>query len=287
MIGWLLDRISRLPQPVLRAASVVLGDLWFFALRIRRQVALDNVARSSMDPGANDGRRRMVRRSCRHLVLNVLELPRWVSADVSRFDGSVRVDGGEHLRAAHAEGRGVVVVTAHLGNWELLGAAARRLGLPASLVVRPLAGSRAQRWIAEQRRRSGVRVIEEGCGQMSAMCRSLRGGELVGLTVDQRPRLGGVPVTFLGQPTRVTRTAASLALRTGAPLVVVTVHREAGGHRVVIGRPLPVRRDGRPVREQSADLARTYAGHIERAIAAHPDQWLWHHRRFAAIPGAA
>jgi len=287
VISWLLDRISRLPQPVLRTAAGALGDLWFFALRIRRQVALDNVARSSMDPGEGDGRRRLVRRSCRNLVMNVLELPRWVAAEPSHFDRSVRVQGGEHLREAHALGRGVVVVTAHLGNWELLGAAARRLDLPTCLVVRPLAGSRAQRWIAEQRRRSGVRVIEEGCGQLSAMGRALRRGEIVGLTVDQRPRLGGVDATFLGQPTRITRTAASLALRTGAPLVVVTVHREGPGHRVVVDPPLPVRRDSRPVREQSAELARTYAGHIERAIAAHPDQWLWHHRRFAASPGAA
>ncbi len=286
MITWILDRIASLPEPLLRGAAVLLGDLWFFGLRIRRKVALDNVARSDLDPGSR-GRRRMVRRTCRHLVLNVLELPRWVAADRRRFDRNVRVTGAEHLRAAHAGGRGVVVVTAHLGNWELLGAAASRLGLPASLVVRPLAGARAQRWIAEQRRRSGVRVIEEGCGQLSAMGRALRGGDIVGLTVDQRPRLGGIPATFLGRDTRVSRTAASLALRAGAPLVVVTVHREGSGHRVVIDEAIPVRRGERPVREQSAHLARLYTGRIERAIAAHPEQWLWHHRRFAAFPGVA
>jgi len=286
VITWLLDRVALLPTPVLRAAAAVLGDLWFFGLRVRRRVALDNLARSAVDPGP-PARRGLVRRACRHLVLNVLELPRWVAADGERFDGAVRVEGGEHLRAAHAGGRGVVVVTAHLGNWELLGAAARRLGLPTSLVVRPLAGSRAQRWVAEQRRRSGVRVIEEGCGQLAAMSRALGRGDIVGLTVDQRPHRAGVPATFLGRSTRISRTAASLALRTGAPLVVVTIHRQGGGHRVVVQPPLAIRRDGRPVREQAAAVARAYGASIERAIAAHPDQWLWHHRRFAAAPGAA
>ncbi|MDP7113980.1 MAG: lysophospholipid acyltransferase family protein [Myxococcota bacterium] len=286
MITWLLDRVAQLPTPILRGAAALLGDLWFFGLRVRRGVALDNVTGSALDPGP-PARRSLVRRSCRNLVLNVLELPRWVVADRERFDTAVEVAGGQHLRAAHAEGRGVVVVTAHLGNWELLGAAARRLGLPTSLVVRPLAGSRAQRWVAEQRRRSGVRVIEEGCGQLGAMSRALGRGDIVGLTVDQRPHRGGVPATFLGRSTHISRTAASLALRTNAPLVVVTIHRRGSGHRVEIQPPLRFHRDGRPVREQAAALARAYGECIERAIAEHPDQWLWHHRRFVASAGAA
>ena len=287
MICWLLDRIAHLPRPLLRGSALLLGDLWFYLLRIRRRVAERNVAGSAVDPGRG-GRSRLVRSSCQHLVWNLLELPRWVDEpDLRRFDRAIRVRGAHHLRRAHQRGRGLIVVTAHLGSWELLGAAARRVGLPVSLVVRPLAGGRAQRWVSLQRRRSGVGVIEEGCGQLARIRRTLLRGEAVGMTVDQRPRAGSVPAEFLGRRVRVSRAPASLALRTGAALVVVTIHREGGFHRVVVEPPIWPRRDRRPVGDQVAELARSYTSRIELAIAAHPEQWLWHHRRFADPPEAA
>ena len=127
MIQLLLATVSRLPRPLLAAVARVLGDAWFFLVRVRRQQALDNLAASSLDPGPVR-RRGLVRRCCRHLVLNVLELPRLLGLDDRRFFDEVEVHGERHLRTAADEGRGVLVVTAHLGNWELLGSVASRLG---------------------------------------------------------------------------------------------------------------------------------------------------------------
>ncbi len=287
MRGLLLELLTRLPAQLQAALAAVLGDAWFYLIRIRREVALSNLSHSSVDPGTG-ARHRLVRRSCRHLVRNVLELPRLVGARDERFFEDVRVEGEGHLRDAFESGRGVLVVTAHLGNWELLGAVASHLGYPSAMVIRRLAGVVSNRWIEDLRKRSGVSLVEEGPGELKQMCRTLREGKVLGFTVDQRPRGArrSVPIRFLGRPTRVTTAVATLALRTGAPIVPVVIHREASGrHCVRIGRPLDPCRDGRPLGQQTADLAASYHRCIEREIVQHPDQWLWHHRRWRAPVG--
>lgn len=286
MIGLLLHLLARLPDPVLRGLARLLGDAWFFLVRVRRAVALDNLARSSLDPGP-EAREPLVRRSCRHLILNMLELPRWCGADPRSPLHSVYVDGEHFLREAAAAGRGVLVVSAHLGNWELLGPVARRLGQPVALVVRSPAGPLSRRVLEAVRRRSGVQVIEEGPGALRAVRAALRDGAVVGFAVDQRPALGvgGVSAPFLGRAARIHRTPASLALRTGAPLMVALTHRAGAGHRVWIQPPLSAAaapREG--IEEQVRALTLAYSGQIEHAIAEHPDQWLWHHRRWGKDP---
>ncbi len=287
MTRWLTSALARLPWPVVRLVAAALGDLWFLVIPIRRRVALDNLAASGLDPGSTRGRLSLIRHTCRHLVLNVLELPRGVDPPGGPGDAGglrIRVEGVEHLRRAHAAGRGVVVATAHLGNWELLGPAARRLGLPTTMVVRPLGGPRSRRWITELRRRAGVEVIEEGPGLAVRMLRSLARGDVLGLAIDQRPHdRGRKPrAAFLGRRTALCSTAAVLSVRTGAPLLVALAHREPdGGHVIRLSAPLDPGGRERPVRQRVDDLARACHRRVERAIADNPEQWLWHHRRWA------
>lgn len=286
MTGWLLNAISRMPPTLLGVLSAVLGDAWFYLLRIRRAVALQNVSSSALDPGAA-GRKRLVRRVCRNVSHNFLELPRWLGADDHSFFAGVEVRGAHHLDRASEAGCGVVVATAHLGNWELLGSVAHRLGHDTTLVVRPPAGRGAHHWVNQQRLRSGVQLIEEGQGELTRMLKTLRDGGLLGITIDQRPRLTPRPLhmRFLGRSTRVSRAVASLSLRTGAPIVVATTYRTGdGSHRVRIEPPIWPTIDVRPIPDRVADLTRECCARVERAITARPDQWLWHHRRWADMP---
>jgi len=284
--GLLLDSISRMPPRLIGVLSTVLGDLWFYLLRIRCAVALQNVTSSELDPGTS-GRKRLVRQTCRNVSHNFLELSRWLDADDRTFFGGVEVQGAGHLERAAAPGRGVLVATAHLGNWELLGSVASRLGHETTLVVRPPAGRGSHRWVNRQRLRSGVELIEEGQGDLARMLLTLRRGGLLGITIDQRPRRStrSLSMRFLGRPARVSRAVAALALRTGAPIVVATTHRTGDGkHRVVIEPPLWPDRDGRPLAQLVIELTGRCCAIVEEAITAHPEQWLWHHRRWADPP---
>ena len=283
--------LSYLPGPLLCTASALLGDLWFYLVRVRRDVALDNLSASDVDPGEAN-RRDLVRRCCRGLALNVLELPRLVSLDDERFFGLVEVQGARYLREAAEAGRGVVVASAHLGNWELLSSVSRRLGFDTAMMTRPLSSSSSRRWVNGQRTRSGTRVLEEGPDQLSSMLAALRQGQVLGITVDQRPRGRALRSPFLGRSALHSRTAACIALRARAPLVVVTIHRVDGlRHRVQIAPAIWPARDARPIPDQVDALTRQLIASVETAIARHPDQWLWHHRRWAGVeavrPGAA
>ncbi len=285
MIPLLLRVLARVPLPLLRAAAGVLGDAWYHLVRVRRRVALDNLARSAVDPGARH-RGAVVRRAGRHLVLGVLELPRWLRASDEAFFRHVAIEGRDHLGEAVARGHGAVVVTAHLGAWELLGPLGRRLGHPVALVVRRPAGRWSRRLVDALRRRGGVEIIEEGPGALRAMRAALARGTLVGFAADQRPPHGqrAVPAAFLGRPARIQRTPAVLAARASVPLLVAVTHRHGDGHRVRIGPPLHPDALRGPLRQRVDTLSSRYAVELERAIAAHPDQWLWHHRRWIAPP---
>jgi len=283
---WILALLSHLPAPLLCTASALLGDLWFFLVRVRRDVALDNLTASAVDPG-EAGRRDLVRRCCRGLALNVLELPRLVSLDDERFFGLVQVEGAHHLREAAAAGRGVVVASAHLGNWELLSSVSRRLGFDTAMMTRPLSSRSSHGWVNRQRTRSGTQVLVEGPEQLSAMLGALRRGQVLGITVDQRPRGRALRSPFLGRSALHSRTAACIALRARAPLVVVTIHRVRGlRHRVQIAPAVWPARDARPIPAQVDELTRQVITSVETAIARHPDQWLWHHRRWAGSEAA-
>ncbi len=286
MTRWILALLSHLPAPLLCTASALLGDLWFFLVRVRRDVALDNLTASAVDPG-EAGRRDLVRRCCRGLALNVLELPRLVSLDDERFFGLVQVEGAHHLREAAAAGRGVVVASAHLGNWELLSSVSRRLGFDTAMMTRPLSSRSSHGWVNRQRTRSGTQVLVEGPEQLSAMLGALRRGQVLGITVDQRPRGRALRSPFLGRSALHSRTAACIALRARAPLVVVTIHRVRGlRHRVQIAPAVWPARDARPIPAQVDELTRQVITSVETAIARHPDQWLWHHRRWAGSEAA-
>ena len=286
MTRWILALLSRLPGPLLCLASALLGDLWFYLVRVRRDQALRNVSASAVDPGRG-GRHEFVRSCCRSLALNVLELPRLVALSDDRFFGLVDVNGAEHLRAAADAGRGVVVASAHLGNWELLGSVSRRLGFDTAMMTRPLSSKSSHSWVNGQRTRSGTLVLEEGRDQLTAMLSALRQGQVLGITVDQRPRGRALRSPFLGRSALHSRTAACIALRARAPLVVVTIHRTRGlRHRVHIAEPIWPSRDERPIPDQVDDLTRTVAAAVEQAIVRHPEQWLWHHRRWAGAEAA-
>jgi Kdo2-lipid IVA lauroyltransferase/acyltransferase len=280
----LLEAVSRLPRGLRVALATILGDAWFYLVRVRRRQALDNLAASSLDPGP-PGRRRLVRRVCRHLVLNVLELPGLLRMTDERFFERVEVRGEANLHRAADGGRGILVVTAHLGNWELLGNVATRLGFATRLVTRPLAGAGSQRWVQQQRQSSGAEEIAEGAADLRRLMDELRSGCVVGLTADQRlpARRRALVTGFLGRRTRVSRAAAMVALRTGCAVVVVTTHRLGTVQHVVqIEEPIWPEEHGEVGLAARADaFTARLMEELERAIAAHPDQWLWHHRRWA------
>ena len=187
---------------------------------------------------------------------------------------AVRVEGGEHLEAARREGEGVIVLTGHLGNWELGAVCIRGMGKAMSVVALPHADPRLDRLFNDQRRRCALEVIPVGTGAAQRSLAALRRGELVGLLGDWEFGRRGVPLPFLGGTSTLPDGPALLSLRSGAPVVPSFLLREPGNRfRLCFEPPIRPERHG-AVAETVTALTRAYAAVLERYIHQEPTQWL-------------
>ena len=199
----------------------------------------------------------------------------------------IALDGLDHLKNTMETHGRALVLTAHLGNWELLAVANRLMGFPATVVVRPLDAPWLDVVAERLRRKAGIELIDKR-GALRPVLSALRRGRVVALLLDQNAsRREGVFVPFFGRPASTSKSLAVLAVRTQTPVVPMFIYREGfQRHRVVIHPPLPVD----PTRDSEGavvELTQRCATAIEAAIGIAPDQWLWVHDRWRTRPAAA
>ena len=185
----------------------------------------------------------------------------------------VTIDGDEHLRAARAAGRGMILALPHIGNFEIGSLVASAYGLNGLGIAEALPNRRITEWFVRARGAMGTRTVLSDAPDMRVLIDHLRSGGAVGIMSDRGFNGQGVPVTFFGSETLLPPGAAALALRTDAPLLpIVTYFRPGRGHHVVVRPPLPLPKEG----SRKARIARgtqLLATAIEEFIRAHPTQW--------------
>src|SRR5215831_20510532 len=191
------------------------------------------------------------------------------------------VDGIEHLRAALADGRGVILFTGHVGAWELSSFGLSLTGHPLSFLVRKIDNPRIEALIDRIRMSHGNRTIDKRSAARE-MLEILRRGGMLGILVDLNTLdREAIFVDFFGVPASTTFIVAKLALRTGAAVLPVFApwdddHKR---FRLKIDAPLPIERTG----DEAADVRRLtqqYTRAVEEYVRRYPDQWLWIHRRW-------
>ena len=173
---------------------------------------------------------------------------------------------------------GGFLLTAHIGNWEVMGALFSLLsGGKLAVVAKPMKNKRVDRLINSIREQWGVRVIPTGKG--TAVLRELKRGNYVGILLDQRPKVKeGVLTTFLGRKTYTNKGLALLSLKTGKPVIPAFCFLEGDKYRIAVYEPIYP--EGKSVEE----LTQEYTSAIERAVREHPEQWFWFHRRWKNSP---
>jgi phosphatidylinositol dimannoside acyltransferase len=183
------------------------------------------------------------------------------------------VGGLEHLRAAMARGDGAIVALPHVGSWEWGGYFLALEGMPMTAVVERLEPPQLFDWFVEQRATMGLTAVPLGEGSSAAMIRALKENHLAGLVSDRDIVGNGVEVEFFGEKTTLPGGAATLALRTGAPLVPVVVYSGPGNwHTGVVHGPIEATRRG-TLREDVARLTQELATVFETDIRCRPEQW--------------
>lgn len=279
-VAWVL---AHLPAGMGLVVGRRLGDALWWLLPRRRRVTLDNLMRSFGGERSPAELRRLGRRSFQHVGMNLIEACRYYLRPTDVMLSRVRLEGDEHLRTAVAQGRGVLILTAHYGNWELLAAAHGLSGLPLSIVIRPLDHPLLDELAARFRRRSGAELIIKRQAVREVL-QALRRQRMVGILLDQNAtREEGVFVPFFGVLASTSKGLAVLALRTGAPVVPVVLRRDPDGrHCMDVGAPIPPPPD-RDVATYTARFNQVLEATIRRA----PEQWLWMHARWRTRPREA
>jgi Kdo2-lipid IVA lauroyltransferase/acyltransferase len=197
-----------------------------------------------------------------------------------------RVDGWEYLERAREHGKGVMLVTAHLGNWELGGSSIAARGMPVDAIARHMSNRVFERYLTRVRERFGVKVVFDEAAVRQTP-RSARENRVIGFLVDQGVLgLASTFVPFFGLAAKTPRGPAVFALRLGAPVVFVVCVREPSGQYRLILEPVEVTETGDRDADVDALVAR-YTARIEHWVRQYPGQYFWQHRRWKWQPDGA
>jgi KDO2-lipid IV(A) lauroyltransferase len=262
-----------LPESLSRPAAALCGRALGLAMRGRRQM-VERHQRRARGPGLDDGALDQAVAdtfaSYGRYWLEVFRLPR---QDLLALEGDIFVvEGRDHVDKALAEGRGVVIGTPHLGNWDLGAAWFAARGYQPTTVVEPIEPPALFEWFCAYRRALGMGIVPLGPDAGSVLLKRLREGLMVGLVCDRDLAGTGVEVDFFGERTTFPAGPATLALRAGAPLLCGANYFTAEGHRIVIRPPLDTTRRG-SIKDDIARITQALAADFEVLIRRAPDQW--------------
>jgi Kdo2-lipid IVA lauroyltransferase/acyltransferase len=269
-----------------RRAGALLGLVFFHGVHSRRDLAIGNVRLAFPDLG-EAAARRIARCSVQNFGMTICEFLHLNAASRSEVRDYVNIEGLEHFQAGLERGHGVLLITAHLGNWELMGA---RLAqeLPLTVVARPTSNSGVEEHILSVRSHSGMRVLSKHAASR-AVLNVLRANEVVGILPDQYARKEGVVMPMFGHPTRFVPGVSRLAMLADSLLVPSFGVRRtpwlADGRIVATAQPgFALRRSESrdPASREAAALegTRHIVAEVESAVRRNPEQWMWVHRRW-------
>ena len=272
-----------LPEGMAVRFGAMTGWLAGSVLRIRRRVVDENLLTAFPEESAA-WRRRVARRCYMHLgreAAMLFRMHRWSRAEVA---DRIRFENLSIVQEAADGEQGVVVLTAHLGNWEMAGAGLAARGFPIDVVGKGMANRRFEQHLFTTRELLGMRVIEMSAAPKGVL-RSLGRGRVAALLGDQNAHRHGTFLPFFGRNAATPRGPAVFALRTGAPVFVGFAVRDQGWRQTyrLEARRLEYDVTG-DLETDTRSLLLAYHEVLEKAICAAPEQYFWQHKRWKTRP---
>jgi KDO2-lipid IV(A) lauroyltransferase len=284
LVIWLLRLAMKVVQSMPQSAAAALGRrsgrLAGALLHSRWDTVLGNLRRAYGTEVPDRELRQLARRNFAHYGESAVEFLRLPLLTRENLDRHVEFRGEERLQGALASGKGAIVLCGHYGNWDLTAVAQALRGMEAHVISKEARHAGVNAVWMSVRSAKGVRFLPPSDSSFAVVRALKRGGTVVVVMDQHRPRAEGVMATFFGLPASTLRTAAVLAIRLGCPVLPIEGYRVAAGrHRIEIGAPLPVR-TGRDMDESVLLTTQAYNDAIEAIVRRHPEQWAWIHRRW-------
>lgn len=278
-IEMLFNCLGRIPRKSAGRIADFVGRLIFLVDKKHRRIAIDNLRYAWGHQKSSYEIRTLARQVFINLVKVVLEIGWSLNLDEKELVQYFKIEGLTGFKKVYEKGKGVLILTAHFGNWELLTVIGIMGGYPLSIVYRPLDFKPLDRFFINLRTRFGGKVIPKRRA-LREILRSLNRGELVALLMDQNVDwYEGVFVDFMGHRACTNSGLALLALKTGAPVVPVFLVRETDGFTAKVLPEIPFDKTGDKIRDLEHNTQK-YNKAIESFLRQYPDQWFWLHQRW-------
>jgi lauroyl/myristoyl acyltransferase len=263
----------RLPQKSMYMTAVVIADVMYLGWRRARRNARENMQRA-LGP---DATKKQIDRAARNNFRNYI---RWVGEFIRGHEGvldRISISGLDNIDLALADGKGVIVVTLHMGSVEAAAMTIARSNYPMNVVADKVVNDRINHWTQNIRLKFGLKVIAARKEAMPSLLKSLRRNEVLAMLIDC-PNLGNVKVEFCGARAKVPGGPAALALRTGARIVPASMVRTKGNRfSTCFDKPLDFQPTGDYDRDVEA-LTQQIMDSMERTVRSYPDQWFMFRR---------
>jgi len=278
LVKALIAGIRLMPGPLVHRVGAGVGLVFYVLDRAHRRTAGQNVAAAFPLRTARE-QRAVVRAAFKHFGRLLFELLKFSTLSPQAMLARVEFEGEERVRAAYAQGKGVLFVTGHFGFWELQ-ALVHPLRLPPMAVLARALDNRALNDLLERIRTSTGNSVVYRTGTIRRVMRTLQAGGGVGILIDQHIQSrDAIRVDFFNRSAATTSAVAALALRTGAPVVPLFALPIGDGRYRMIYEP-PVE----PPEGEGPEVIREFTQRctdvLEMYVRRHPDLWLWMHRRW-------
>lgn len=276
--------LAILPLKWSKKAGELLGLFVFYLWQSRRRIAIQNLKAVILSgaltfPGPAET---MIRDNFKNLGKTFSEVVKLYYHRGGRIIEEVDIEGVEHFRDALMKGKGILVITGHCGNWELMAITAALKLQAISVVARPVDNPFVHRFGERVRKKYGNSVIYKK-GALKLILQKLKSNDVVGILMDQAvKRDEGFVINFLGVGAWTMKMPALIARKTGAAVLPAFIHRTEKGHTITIHPEVELSaaedRDAAVVED-----TKRFSWYVEEYIRQHPTEWLWIHKRWKRI----
>jgi KDO2-lipid IV(A) lauroyltransferase len=262
-----------------RKFATVMALMFFYLIPIRKKVVLNNlkIAFPENDFHTN---KKLAFKIFLSFTITLVEILYFPYMKKEQIISSVECINPELIVGKYSEGKGVILLSSHFGNWEFLAiSVAIQIELPFSVIVKPLRNPLVYEWMNKARTKFGNEVVPLGIS-IRKTYQTLKEKKIVAMVADQRGPIEGVKLDFFGKKVSVYTGPAALALKTGAPLICgIAIRQNDYTYKTEL---VEISQQNLPAGEEEKilELSQRYTSYLEQVIREHPEQWLWMHKRW-------
>ncbi len=271
--------IYLIPLRVGQAIASALGSVVYYLLPKYRNLTLDNLKMVFGNEKSDAEIKSIAKKVFQNLAKNAVEMVNLPKLNRKRMNRLVSFRNRERLDDAYKKGKGIIVLTAHFGSWELMAAALRENNYPGVTIGRRIYFHKYDEFLNRLRRSRDVEVIYRDESPRKIL-RTLKQNWIVGIVADQDvDSVDGVFVNFFGRPAYTPAGPVVLAKASGAVLLPVFIIREGAGHVIAIDEPVELTDTGNKENDLVSNTQK-WSDVVESYVRKYPDQWVWMHRRW-------